>query len=137
MGTDIIQGIANGISTATQFIEDAARAVAQAALDAAKGFLGIASPSKEAAKQIGRPFVQGVELGVKDELPFLEKGMLAMTDAMFQPVIRPVASADQIARQSLTTNYNRSTIVNYESHNSYRPVADRDELMYLLGAYAD
>lgn len=138
VGSDIIQGIADGIASATQFIVDAAEAAAQAALDAAKGFLGIESPSKEAAKQIGRPFVQGVELGVDEELPFLKRGMLTIADDMLQSAIRPVASADQISRQCVNNAMtDRSLTVNYESNNSWRPVADRDELMYLLGAYAN
>lgn len=46
IGTAIIQGIANGITAAAHFIVEAAQAAANAAYQAAKGFLGIQSPSK-------------------------------------------------------------------------------------------
>jgi len=45
IGTAILQGLANGITAATHFVIEAATAAAQAAFDAAKGFLGIKSPS--------------------------------------------------------------------------------------------
>lgn len=46
IGTAIIQGIANGITAAAHFIAEAATSAANAAYQAAKGFLGIQSPSK-------------------------------------------------------------------------------------------
>src|SRR5690606_1344585 len=47
-----------------QFIADAARSAAQAALDAAKGFLGIASPSKVFAG-IGGDMMAGMAQGIR------------------------------------------------------------------------
>ncbi|WP_395707007.1 phage tail length tape measure family protein [Casimicrobium huifangae] len=47
IGTAILQGLANGITAATHFVVEAATAAAKAAFDAAKGFLGIQSPSKK------------------------------------------------------------------------------------------
>lgn len=86
IGRDIVQGIANGISSAVGVIKDAAKRAAQAALDAAKGFLGISSPSKRAAEMIGRPFVAGVGAGIdrgmgdlaRDQLADLSAQMLAV-----------------------------------------------------------
>jgi len=46
VGIDIVTGIGNGLASMMTWLADAARNVAQAALDAAKGFLGISSPSK-------------------------------------------------------------------------------------------
>lgn len=46
VGTNVVQGIASGIEAGIQWVKDAATRVAKAALDAAKGFLGIDSPSK-------------------------------------------------------------------------------------------
>lgn len=68
VGQAIVDGIAGAISSGAQAIIDAATAAAQAALDAAKAFLGIQSPSRVAAEQIGRPFSQGIAVGVTDEL---------------------------------------------------------------------
>lgn len=46
IGEDIIRGVAGGITSATGFIVEAAKSAANAAFEAAKGFLGIESPSK-------------------------------------------------------------------------------------------
>lgn len=63
IGSDIISGIANGITSATQFIVDAAVAAARAAFDAAKGFLGIQSPSKLFAG-LGENMMLGMANGI-------------------------------------------------------------------------
>lgn len=65
VGTNIVQGIADGITAGASFIADAASSAAAAALDAAKGFLGIDSPSRVAADLIGRPFTQGIAAGIE------------------------------------------------------------------------
>ena len=51
----IIQGIKNGVGA----LVDAVKAAAQAALDAAKGFLGIESPSKAFALEVADPSIEG------------------------------------------------------------------------------
>lgn len=66
VGRGIIDGIANAIRSGAAAIADAARAAAQAALDAAKGLLGIKSPSTVAAELIGKPFTQGIGVGILD-----------------------------------------------------------------------
>lgn len=62
VGSDIISGIANGISSATQFIIDAATAAAQAALDAALGFLGGGGGGNEGGST-GQPAIPGNATG--------------------------------------------------------------------------
>lgn len=69
IGSNMMQGIADGISAGVQWIVDAASNAAQAALDAAMELLGISSPSKVAAKQIGEPFAQGVGMGAERAMP--------------------------------------------------------------------
>lgn len=59
VGMAIIQGIATGITAATSFIIEAAQAAAAAALEAAKGFLGISSPSARFFDEVGVPIMQG------------------------------------------------------------------------------
>ena len=60
LGTNLAQGIAQGIANGASAIADAAMNAARAALEAAKAFLGIESPSKEAGDQVGDPFVEGI-----------------------------------------------------------------------------
>lgn len=63
VGRRVIEGIANGIRGAWNFVVDAARGAAEAALNAAKSALGISSPSKVAAQQVGAPFAAGIREG--------------------------------------------------------------------------
>lgn len=63
VGDAILQGIADGINAGWSWVIDAAEGAAKAALDSAKSWLGISSPSKMAAEEIGVPFAQGVAEG--------------------------------------------------------------------------
>ena len=63
VGRSVIEGIKNGITAGIGAIKEAARNAARAALDAAKAFLGIGSPSKEfhgVGLDSGRGFVGGI-----------------------------------------------------------------------------
>ena len=66
IGKAILDGIAAGITNGVQAIKDAATNAAKAALDAAKGFLGIESPSKEFAK-LGNFMMQGMAIGINSQ----------------------------------------------------------------------
>jgi phage-related protein len=68
VGRAIIKGIANGIKNGAQAVINAAKAAARAALEAAKGILGIDSPSKAFA-QVGRNASQGFAVGMEDTRP--------------------------------------------------------------------
>lgn len=63
VGLNIIKGIANGIKGAVGWITDAAKSAAKAALNAAKGFLGINSPSKVFEMQVGMQMGAGMMNG--------------------------------------------------------------------------
>ena len=64
LGTAIVEGIANGISNGAGLIADAAMSAAKAAYEAAKGFLGISSPSKLMEKGIGANISAGIGEGI-------------------------------------------------------------------------
>lgn len=72
LGANIIQGIINGISENVGAIASAAKNAAIAALDAAKDFLGISSPSKEFAK-IGMFSDQGEAEGMIENADVVEQ----------------------------------------------------------------
>lgn len=67
IGWQIVQGIANGITSAAGAVVSAITGVVGGAINAAKSFLGIASPSKKAKKEIGRWIPLGVAVGAEDE----------------------------------------------------------------------
>jgi phage-related protein len=69
LGQNIIDGIVNAVSAGASAIAEAASSAAQAALDAAKSLLGISSPSKVFANEVGYPITQGVAQGILDGIP--------------------------------------------------------------------
>jgi phage-related minor tail protein len=68
VGRNILQGIANGITGGLKIIADAAKAAATTALEAAQGFLGISSPSKVFAEEVGKPSAEGFGKGFADQM---------------------------------------------------------------------
>lgn len=89
IGKNIITGIASGISGAAGAIADAAKQAAKNALSSAKKFLGIASPSKRARKEIGQMYGEGVELGILDEVDDVGKASQILTDNAVQEIDVP------------------------------------------------
>lgn len=82
LGRGIIDGIRGGIENAAGALGDAAANAARRALDAAKRFLGIGSPSKVAAEEIGRPFVEGIQTGMDAAAPALMDTVADIMDSM-------------------------------------------------------
>lgn len=69
LGQDIVIGIANGIIAGAGWVKQALTDAVNNAMEAAKGFLGIESPSAVAAAEIGRPWAQGVAGGILAGMP--------------------------------------------------------------------
>lgn len=80
LGDAIIDGIYNGITSGVGVIIDAARNVARNALNAAKRFLGIASPSKVMRDQIGKFIPEGMAVGIKANTKPLTDAMHGLSD---------------------------------------------------------
>lgn len=68
VGRDVISGIARGISNGIGSIISAARTAAQKALNAAKNFLGIHSPSKVFEKEVGKMIDLGLAAGIENNV---------------------------------------------------------------------
>jgi phage-related protein len=65
IGKNLVQGIINGITSMAGAITDAITGALNDALAAGKALLGIKSPSRVAAEQLGTPFMQGVAVGIE------------------------------------------------------------------------
>lgn len=76
VGRNIVEGIANGITAAVGFITSAAQNAANAALQAAKGFLGIKSPSTRFKMEVGYQMAAGAALGWQQGLSNLLPGTM-------------------------------------------------------------
>ena len=77
LGRNIIEGIANGVSNAVGTLVSAAKNVATSALNSIKSTLGISSPSKVFAKEVGRWIPPGIGKGVDQAMPALTDDMRA------------------------------------------------------------
>jgi hypothetical protein len=69
IGSAIANGIAKGIQNGVTVIINAAKSAAQSALDAAMKLLGIASPSKVFADQVGYQMSAGMAAGIMKGIP--------------------------------------------------------------------
>lgn len=115
LGTAIIQGMVSAVTSGISSVINALVNVASAALNAAKKFLGIASPSKVFAAEVGDQIPEGIAVGVirstsvatdsvqaagKAMLDTLGKTMTTISDTVnanmdLQPKITPVVDLTQ------------------------------------------
>jgi len=102
LGTNIVQGIANGISNGAGKIADAARGAASDAFEAAKKFLGIESPSKLMRDQIGLNFSKGMASGILSGIP--EVASAARDTA----AVGAASAAQTVNNITLTANYSNA-----------------------------
>lgn len=79
VGRAVVEGIANGIRNLGGVIADAARSVAESALNAAKSFLGIASPSKVFRKEVGEQIPAGMAAGIEDGEDVVDESIEKLT----------------------------------------------------------
>lgn len=92
VGMNIIRGIAGGITGSASLIAEAAKSAANAALEAAKGFLGIKSPSKLFENEIGANMALGMVAGWENILnsnpltPALATATVDMQPAAVSPL---------------------------------------------------
>lgn len=69
IGRNIVNGIANGIRNFAGSIVSAAKSAAKKALNAAKSFLGIHSPSRVFRDQVGKYMALGMGVGFEENVP--------------------------------------------------------------------
>ena len=121
VGTNIATGIANGITDAAGKIADAARGAASRAYEAAKNFLGMASPSKLMRTQVGMNFSKGMALGIRDGIPDV------VGAARDTAAIGAATAAQTVNNITLTANYS-----NAQSESSL--IADARAWMMTMGS---
>lgn len=81
VGTSIANGIAKGISDAKQAVINALIGVCNSAIEAAKKLLGIASPSKVFADQVGYQMSAGMAAGIVKGIPDVTGAIGAVSGA--------------------------------------------------------
>lgn len=73
VGTNLVQGLWNGISNAKDWVLDKIKGFGDAVLDGLKSFFGIASPSKVMRDQVGVFLAQGIGVGFTNEMEKVSK----------------------------------------------------------------
>jgi tape measure domain-containing protein len=92
LGSAIISGLLGGISAGAGSIFSALESIASGALNAAKHFLGISSPSKEFAK-VGEFVIQGLIVGMQSNAPALEETARSTGTAMLSALKTTLSQA--------------------------------------------
>ena len=84
IGKNIVNGIANGIRNFAGSIVSAAKSAAKSALNAAKSFLGIHSPSKVFQDEVGKYMALGMGVGFEKTIPVddMKHGLSASVRAL-------------------------------------------------------
>ena len=98
IGSNIISGIWNGISSGWNWLTNKVSSLASSLLDAAKDALGINSPSKEFADEVGRWIMPGVGKGLDKSMPATLKDMEAKAGELVSAMRAEMsASAGQLS----------------------------------------
>ena len=100
VGKNILKGIGEGIGNMGQWLIDKAIDCVQGAFDGICEWLGIASPSKKAKKEIGVNWVKGEGEGFEEETPHLIKTAQKSTQKVFDATKKEVASRFVTSAQS-------------------------------------
>ena len=110
VGADIIRGIGDGLVQAASYLWEQAKDVARKALEQIKKELGIGSPSRVFADEVGRWIPPGIAVGIDDNLAPLDNaisGMAARAIGDFERYTRPGALATPAAARSDSIDYDR------------------------------
>lgn len=85
LGSNIIDGIVNGLNAGIGWLKEKARQVAEDALNAAKDFLGIQSPSKVFRDQVGKMIPAGLAIGIDEGAVDAIESAEKLSKSVFKP----------------------------------------------------
>jgi hypothetical protein len=75
IGESMVDGMKSGIEIRSGSLADAAVTAASGAIDRVRNFLGARSPSRLTEEEIGKPFAQGISVGIGRELSALQQSI--------------------------------------------------------------
>ena len=91
VGSDIINGIIEGLKAAASNLWESVKSIARSALNQLKSELGIGSPSKVFAQQVGQWIPAGVAVGIDDNLAPVNSALTGMVGDMAAQMDRVTA----------------------------------------------
>ncbi|WP_280695465.1 phage tail tape measure protein [Kitasatospora sp. GP82] len=89
VGHNIVMGVVHGIERAEHWVTDKIKNLAGDALNSAKSFLGISSPSKVMADEVGQWIPHGIAQGVADHAHVAVRAVAAMSAGLSAQTIAP------------------------------------------------
>jgi len=118
LGKNVLKGILNGMLDFGSVVLNTIKKVGNKITNSIKDFFGIASPSKLMKNEVGKYLVQGIGVGVEDEMPNViddvnnAMGVLSKeVQASVNPVINPTANTNPLIIQIENFNNERETDV--------------------------
>lgn len=82
IGVDIINGIVNGLKSAWNWLSNTISDIANGALKMAKSILGIGSPSKRFADEVGKWIPHGIAKGINDHAHVVHAAVKKISDGL-------------------------------------------------------
>jgi phage-related protein len=92
-GRNILKGLTSGMKGAVGEAISAAKHAAQQVIGGLKSALGIASPSKVAADEVGRWIPPGITEGIAKQMPKEQQKINGMTPAVVGPAVQNTVAA--------------------------------------------
>ena len=140
IGSNIISGIWNGISSGWRWLVDSVKGLANSLFQGAKAALGINSPSKVFAQEVGRWIPPGIGVGIERAMPDLQEQMddemeelasrmqTAVAIETGSITVRSGAKAQHEAAREYPGGGDTYVEEKFEQHNTYNvPVATPSE----------
>lgn len=113
LGKDIIHGIVKGLEAVGGAVKDFLLGMAESALNAVKGFFGIASPSKVMRDQVGKMIGEGLAIGITKSEDAVQKAMDELIGVATPAMdFNATVMSDQIAADPDSTGNNRMVTIN-------------------------
>ncbi|MFF0409053.1 phage tail tape measure protein [Kitasatospora sp. NPDC004745] len=137
VGSEIINGIARGLSLGWNFLKNKLKDLANDALEAAKSFLGINSPSKVFADHVGRSIPEGIAAGIDTHSQLAIDAVKDLTGDLTGSADLPGATSGFTAAGGGRSTPGTTVVVNVTvqgsvlSENDLRQVMEQQ--MYRLG----
>lgn len=118
IGSDIVEGLWNGINDMGQWVKDKISGFSEGVLDGIKDFFGVHSPSVVMEKQVGQFLPMGLAEGIKDKTKTAVNAMKTMGQKMMAPAQN---IKDSLAGAGAVAGTGTSSIVQNFTQNNYSP----------------
>lgn len=118
IGSDIVEGLWNGINDMGQWVKDKISGFSEGVLDGIKDFFGVHSPSVVMEKQVGQFLPMGLAEGIKDKTSAAVNAMKTMGQKMMAPAQN---IKNNLASAGNSVGAASNTVVQNFTQNNYSP----------------